>query len=88
MGALLQAAWADGLPDARDRIESDLLKGSPAAQADAKAVALLIRSGPIGDAAIAETRCRTAARRTPPDVLEGVAAFPGERQPAWCEVAP
>lgn len=83
LGLVHEVTGPEGLPEARDRVVAELLKGGPTAQADSKALVFLAQGGPLDDTMIAETSRRIAVRRTTPEAQEGVSAFLEKRQPAW-----
>jgi len=82
-GLVHEVTAPEGLPEVRDRIVAELLKGSPTAQADWKALVFLAQGGHLDDARTAETSRRIAVRRTTPEAREGASAFLEKRQSAW-----
>lgn len=83
LGLVHEVTGADGLSAARDRVVDALLKGGPAAQAEAKALIRLAQDE-LGEAELmAETSRRDVAHWATAEAREGVAAFLEKRIPAW-----
>lgn len=75
---------ADDLDAATDRIVAAILKGGPAALAEAKRLVRDVAGG-IEDGLIDETAARIARIRASKEGQEGLAAFLERRRPGWQE---
>ena len=83
LGLLHAVMAADRLADARDRLIESILKGGPAAQAEAKDVIRVIADTPPGPDLMRWTVARFAELRSGDEAREGLAAFLEKRKAAW-----
>lgn len=72
-----------GLDEAVGELVDTLLKNSPAALAECKALIRVVAGEPIDDATIEETTQRITRVRASAEGREGLSAFLEKRKPAW-----
>lgn len=71
------------LDDAIGEIVDNLLKNSPNAQSECKALLRTVAGQPIDEATVEETVQRLTQVRTSPEGIEGLTAFIEKRKPNW-----
>ena len=86
IGLVHEVAPADRLEERGAAMAAELLKGGPAAQAEAKRLVQLVRTMPQGGSILAEaTVAMIADRRASDEGREGIGAFLEKRKPGWVD---
>ena len=83
IGLLHKVVDLENLDDALKETVGELLKNSPSAMVQSKALIAAVANRPIDDAVIEETAQRIADARASDDGREGLDAFLNKRKPSW-----
>jgi methylglutaconyl-CoA hydratase len=83
IGLLHKVVEPDHLDEAMDQMISDVLKNSPNAMVEAKALIAAVVNRPVDDAVKEDTARRIADVRASEEGKEGLNAFLNKRKPAW-----